>query len=137
MDVAPLIAKRRAPDNRLKDRNILLQLLDHIEDLIIQLHQRLYTAALQQAEPNVRALILEIQEDRRSIVELCVHNVDHYDPEISLNHDHINNDHTLSLYAQLALATKFGCRDRILFLHQLQCEICERLHELGIDTSQN
>ena len=127
--VARLLKKR--------ERRKLMASLSRIEDGTIRLHEILHAWVEQNCATEVQGLMIEIQQDAKSILQLCVSGVDPFDPQISIDHDHVNNDRTLGLYERLAYASEFGCRRRVLFIHQLQREICARLKELGINTSMN
>lgn len=128
-------ARRRKPEAL---RSALGRALDSIEQRIHRLHDALFSEALTlHGREDVRALVRAILEDKRNIFDLCTHRCDHADPELSLLHDQVNNEETLGLFRQLAIATPFNLRDRVLLLHQLQREICRKLKALGIDTSQN
>lgn len=116
---------------------LLLDRLEHIEHRILQLHRRIFSEGERCSSQVIQRLIDLIRNDKHVLTSLCIAGCDHYDPEMSLDHDHTNNDFTLSLYAELAIALRVGCRDRILRLHKLQRDICHRLKELGMDRSVN
>lgn len=116
----------------------LFYALDDIETKIIELHDALCAAAMHHSEVTVRSLIAAIQEDRKFIESLCIHRCDRQDPQISIDHDRTNNDHTLTLHEQLAAAADLGVDPRrVIFLHRMQRLICRKLKKLGIDVSQN
>ncbi len=130
------LEKRTSSQQPEKVKLMLLDTLSRIEDAIIRLHDLIFSKAQKCSFLSIQALITSIREDERDLMEMCVHRCDRENPDISLNHDRVNNDVTLSLYEQLSIATQFGVRYRLILLHQLQRQICKRLQILGIDVSQ-
>ncbi|MFA7681576.1 MAG: hypothetical protein WCX61_00935 [Candidatus Peribacteraceae bacterium] len=134
--VATLLTKRMSSDTQ-QNHHTITNLLEKIENGILRLHQQLFACAQRIDNAAIQTLVDHITADRRDLEMFCIHRVDTENPELSINHDLTNNDGTLSLYAQLAIAMRYDCRDRLLFLYTLQREICSRLEELGIPISQN
>jgi hypothetical protein len=130
-----LLTRGKSPSEA---KQALLWALDEVERKIIELHDYLYAAAQEHAEETVRSLVAAIREDLRYIESICIHRCDRWDPQLSINHDRVNNDYTLKLHEQLAAAADFGVNPlRIIALHRRQRLICLKLKELGIDVSQN
>lgn len=134
---ARILESRRSRCSPEEFKHSLRPLLRHVEDSVLRLRQLLTRKAAHCEQAEVVRLIASIREDERNIESMCVSACDRNDPDLSLRHDRLNNDHTLTLYERLSLATHFGFAERLIFLHKLQREICRRLKELGIETSQN
>ncbi|MDD4627817.1 MAG: hypothetical protein PHE68_00285 [Candidatus Peribacteraceae bacterium] len=127
----------RQSDDPNAEKNELTDALDDIERRIFILWRRLDHYVEQRTEESIRQLIDQIRADEKEIISLCISRVDHEDPESDILHDLTNNDFTLNLREELAIAAQFGCVKRVIFLHRLQKAVCRRLKELGINVSRN
>ena len=130
------LERRRYPDPN-AERVALMNILERIEWRIDWLWKRLNRHVERNEDPFLQALINLIREDEKVLISLCISHVDRGDPELDILHDRTNNDTTLSLHEKLAVAAKFNCVKRVMYLHHLQKKICERLKELGINVSRN
>lgn len=132
------LEKLRKADSLELEKKRLGDRLDTVEWHMNELRSLLIERAQLCSSEEVQALVERIRIDERELREICVHRLDHNDPEVSVQHDLANNERSLSLVEELALAVQVGIHPaRVVYLHRLQRDICRRLKELGIETSQN
>lgn len=99
----------RQSDDPDTERRELMDALDIIERKIILLWRKLDHHVERREEESIRRLIEQIREDKQILLSLCIAHVDHDEPELDILHDLTNNDLTLNLHEELAIAATFGC----------------------------
>lgn len=136
--VSRIIAGAIGKPSRAEQQRTLSDLLDRVESKLLHFRDRLLCAASSIPNKHIQAIVDEMRDDEQLITSLCIHRCDREDPQVSINHDLINNDYSLNLQQKLAAAQYFGISPRrVVLLCRLQREICRQLGLRGIETSQN
>ena len=125
----------QVPILRMDDSISMGNRIERIEDTILEQLARLLVLAEGSIDANIQNYVRQVRTTVAYAQSVCLHRVDHDDPDSDLRHDLTNHDPALALYAALEKAVRGT--SRIAKLSSCQRLLTRILEMRGIQRSRN